>query len=126
MEESVHPWLFDGRFVNCCISHFGPLTSQVKFIGVIAQQLLLLPHHPTRPTPLPFMITHLLLVGTRSVVLKDPSTGLRYTPPANTQRTVAERIEAAKRVVLLTLDPSWIKDNGTRLEALLERIIAGG
>src|SRR5215469_10385698 len=33
-------------------------------LGVVAQQLLVLPFHPEHPTRLPFRTTHLLLAGT--------------------------------------------------------------
>jgi len=91
--------------------------------GVVAQQLLLLPFHPTKPTALPFRVTHLLLAGTRSSVVQS---GLRYSaPPQNRPRTVAERKENARRILQLAFDPSWAEKNQQRLDTLLARVISG-
>ncbi|TFK42369.1 Alpha/Beta hydrolase protein [Crucibulum laeve] len=88
--------------------------------GVITQQLLLLPHHPTAPTSLPFTVTHILLAGTRSVV--QPSAGLKLpVSAANKPRTLAERRENARRIVASLLDPRWVEENGQRFEYLFNR-----
>ncbi|KAJ7154300.1 Alpha/Beta hydrolase protein, partial [Mycena filopes] len=48
--------------------------------GVITQQLLFLPYHPERPTPLPFRVTHVLLAGSLCSVLRDERYGLPFNP----------------------------------------------
>ncbi|KAF8891232.1 Alpha/Beta hydrolase protein [Infundibulicybe gibba] len=85
--------------------------------GVVAQQMLLFPHHPTNPAPLPFRTTHLILAATRSVVIDG---GLRYTAPApNKPRTLAERMEVTRRIMRATFDPSWLEHNTQRFELFL-------
>jgi len=91
--------------------------------GVIAQQLLLLPYHNSRPTPLPFRTTHLILAGTRSVVQE---VGLGLTPASsNRPRTPAERREIARRVVASLFDPAFLETNGKRFEIIFDRTVAG-
>jgi hypothetical protein len=90
---------------------------------VVAQQLLVLPHHPERPTPLPFRTTHLFLVGTRSVVQE---VGINYSvPPTSKTRTIAEKQAMARKLIELALDPAWIEANGPRFEFLLRRVLSG-
>ncbi|KAK0496838.1 Alpha/Beta hydrolase protein [Armillaria luteobubalina] len=95
--------------------------------GVIAQQLLLLPFHPTEPAPIHFRCTHLFLAGTRSVVLRDHGLGLQYSkPPCNMTRTPAEKLEIAKRLIQATLDPVWLQENPSRFAVILKRTLTGG
>lgn len=95
----------------------------VNFIGVVAQQLLVLPHHPERPTPLPFKTTHLFLVGTRSVVQE---VGINYSvPPSSKPRTLSEKQAMVRKLIELALDPIWIEANGPRFEFLLRRALTG-
>jgi pimeloyl-ACP methyl ester carboxylesterase len=47
--------------------------------GVVVQQMLVLPYHPTDPAPLPFRPTHVILGSTRSVVLTNPQHGCIFS-----------------------------------------------
>lgn len=89
--------------------------------GVIAQQLLVLPFHPTSPVRLPFRTTHLFLVGTRCRVNQGP--GLPITAVPGKPRSVEERREGAKRVIAATLDPAWVEANGYRFNEILSRVV---
>ncbi|KAG6878976.1 hypothetical protein C0992_006111 [Termitomyces sp. T32_za158] len=83
--------------------------------GVVAQQLLVLPYHPTHPMQLEFRTTHLFLVATRSVV--EEGVGIDYKPPpTGAIKTLAERKAGARRIIESTFDPKWIAENGARLE----------
>ncbi|KAF5381111.1 hypothetical protein D9615_004137 [Tricholomella constricta] len=91
--------------------------------GVVAQQLLVLPHHPIQPTPLPFQTTHLFLIGTRSVV---QDVGIKYqAAPPSKPRSVAERKAVARRVIEMTFDSKWIEENGSRLNFICDRVFSG-
>ncbi|KAG6814595.1 hypothetical protein H0H92_000124 [Tricholoma furcatifolium] len=92
--------------------------------GVIAQQLLVLPYHPTNPLQLNFQTTHLFLVATRSVVQEGVGIGYKPPPPGTT-RTLAERIAGAKRVIEMAFDPKWIEENGPRFNAICESVFKG-
>jgi hypothetical protein len=99
--------------------------------GVIAQQLLILPHHPTNPTPLPFTVSHVLLMSTRSVVIEDPSVGLQYKtqvtsdPRLSRPSTNVEKLAVARRIIEATLDPEWLANNRMRFDELFRKAISG-
>ncbi|KAF5330449.1 hypothetical protein D9619_005421 [Psilocybe cf. subviscida] len=86
--------------------------------GVVAQQMLVLPFHPTHPVSLPCHISHLVLACTRSVVHAE--TGLKVAP-ASVTLTREERIAAARRIVGACLDPNWIEQNTARFEYVFRR-----
>ncbi|KAF9443345.1 alpha/beta-hydrolase [Macrolepiota fuliginosa MF-IS2] len=89
--------------------------------GVIAQQLLVLPYHPTKPTRLPFRTTHLFLIGTRCKV--HLGVGLPLTAVPGKPRSVEERREGARKVIAASLDPTWIEANSSRFEHLFGRVV---
>ncbi|KAF8643810.1 hypothetical protein AX16_008828 [Volvariella volvacea WC 439] len=97
--------------------------------GVVAQQVLFLPYHPTNPTPLPFRLTHLLLTGTMISVLKDLKRyGLKVnTSVPNTDKplTPEQKKELVRPTLESTFDPEWVKDpaNRERFSWWLERMI---
>lgn len=79
--------------------------------GVIIQQLLLLPHHPLRPTELPFRVTHILLTAT----MASPYFGLRLPAPPSRTASSEEKHAYMKRVVEgFFFDPDWVKDEANR------------
>ncbi|KAF9053072.1 Alpha/Beta hydrolase protein [Panaeolus papilionaceus] len=88
--------------------------------GVVAQQMLLLPYHATNPVPLTFDCTHLLLIGTRSIVHAEA--GLKVPPP-NANRTLQENLAIAKKVVESLYDPEWVQNNESRFNARVARSI---
>ncbi|KAL0577094.1 hypothetical protein V5O48_004886 [Marasmius crinis-equi] len=94
--------------------------------GVVLQQLLTLPYHPTNPTTIPFYPTHVLLAATRSMVLAAQH-GLQYKPaPGNaTTRTPAERRMIAIKILEQTFDPEWLELNRARFEYLCKRGATG-
>ncbi|KAK1234379.1 hypothetical protein PQX77_002417 [Marasmius sp. AFHP31] len=93
--------------------------------GVVLQQLLTLPYHPTNPAPIPFQITHVILATTRSEVLAQH--GLQYRPPAGNgaTRTPEEKRMMIVKLVGQTLDPEWIEKNRSRFEYLCKRAATG-
>ncbi|KAG6814596.1 hypothetical protein H0H92_000125 [Tricholoma furcatifolium] len=97
--------------------------------GVVAQQLLFLPHHPTRPVDLPFRISHVILAGTLCSPLKDRRYGLRINRDVpNAPLTKEQKREIARPTLESTFDPAWLKNpaNSSRLQWWLERMISGG
>ncbi|KAJ6531200.1 Alpha/Beta hydrolase protein [Mycena capillaripes] len=95
--------------------------------GVVAQQMLVLPYHPTDPTPLPFRPTHVILACTKAEVLQDSRFGLRTVEPDATKKppTNAERYENVRRTIESTVDPSWMKANGKHLDFMIQRVVSG-
>lgn len=93
-----------------------------RSIGVIAQQMLLLPYHDTKPITLPFRTTHLILAGTRSVV--QVNAGLQIAPlPPNANRTLEEKRAIAQKVVSSLVDPRWVESNPERFDFIFKRAI---
>ncbi|KAJ7492000.1 Alpha/Beta hydrolase protein [Mycena latifolia] len=92
--------------------------------GVVVQQMLILPYLRSHPTALPFRITHVLLAGTRSAVLRDPQHGLQIMP-TNAPRTPAEKKELVRRTLQSTFDPSWLHANPARFEHIFHSTLHG-
>lgn len=91
---------------------------------MVAQQLLVLPYHPTHPLQLGFRTTHLFLVATRSVA--QEGIGIDYkSSPIGAIKTLAERKAGARRIIESTFDPKWIAENGARLDVICERVFNG-
>ena len=91
-------------------------------LGVIAEQMLLLPCHTVKPTTISFRVTHLILACTRSIVTAN--SGLEINaPPANITRTPEEKIAIARNVVKSLLDPTWLEENREQFEKLFKRTI---
>ncbi|KAJ7172017.1 Alpha/Beta hydrolase protein [Mycena filopes] len=94
--------------------------------GVVLQQMLVLPYHPTDPVPLPFRPTHVILACTRPEVLRDPAHGLNTVPePPKNPPTIAERYENIRRTIAATVDPSWIKANGKHIDFMIQGVLTG-
>ncbi|KAI5893670.1 alpha/beta-hydrolase [Schizophyllum commune H4-8] len=74
--------------------------------GAVVQQLLLLPYHPVRPTPLPFEVKHVVLANTMGSV--PPM--LERQPPRGDPNTEEGRLKNAMQVVETIFDPEWIND----------------
>lgn len=84
--------------------------------------MLLFPYHTIKPAMIPFRVTHLILVGTRSVVTAN--TGLKINGPGpNIIRTPEEKMAIARKVVKSLVDPTWIEENSERFEALFKRTV---
>ncbi|KAK7467497.1 hypothetical protein VKT23_004551 [Stygiomarasmius scandens] len=100
--------------------------------GVVVQQLLVLPFHPSNPTPLPFNVSHVFLASTRSVVLdkqhrlQQLSLKVAIGNGANqsTIRTPSERRAIAKGILQTAFDPAWLQMHAGRFETVLERWIS--
>ncbi|KAF8205665.1 Alpha/Beta hydrolase protein [Mycena galopus ATCC 62051] len=95
--------------------------------GVVTQQLLFLPYHPERPTPLPFQVTHVLLAGSLCSPLRDPKYGLLIQPVPNGPLSQQEKLDLARPSLERAFDPAWVSDprNAARLDALLLTMISG-
>ncbi|KAF7363930.1 Haloacetate dehalogenase H-1 [Mycena sanguinolenta] len=93
--------------------------------GVVTQQLLLLPYHSERPTPLPFRITRVLLAGSLCSPLRDPRYGVLIPP--NRPLTQQEKLDFARASLERSFDPEWISNprNAERLDTLLPSRISG-
>jgi hypothetical protein len=101
----------------------------IFLIGAIVQQILLLPHHATNPTPPhPFTITHVFLTGTNTTPLrrKDIIQKLGSVSPPK-QMSKEGRKEIVRPFIEANLDKSWLADvkNRERFDVLLERFIIG-
>ena len=116
-------WILDGWYVYIESSvHLIFLLSEyiIYLLGVIAEQMLLLPYYTAKPASIPFRVTHLILAGTRSVVTADD--GLKVNaPPANATRRAEEKIAIARNVVKSLLDPIWVEENSEQFDRLFER-----
>ncbi|KAJ7940171.1 Alpha/Beta hydrolase protein [Mycena leptocephala] len=95
--------------------------------GVVTQQLLFLPYHPERPTPLPFRVTHVLLTGSLCSVLRDPRFGLPIQPLPDHPLTDGEKLDLARPTLERAFDPKWLShpQNAQRLDSLLATMIHG-
>ncbi|TCD70933.1 hypothetical protein EIP91_000839 [Steccherinum ochraceum] len=91
--------------------------------GVIAQQLLLLPFHPTRPSPLPFRVSHVILSGTMAqpIVVSPAMMKPRPAGPLTSQ----QKQELVREGVEASFDPEWVSDpkNKERLEWFIRRMV---
>lgn len=97
--------------------------------GVVTQELLLLPHHLSNPTVLPFRVTHALLTGTMATPIRDrqyglPIPGLKSSPEAS-RLTREQKIELARPVAELTFDPIWVRDHKERMDVWASRLVTG-
>lgn len=90
-----------------------------SLLGVIANQMLMLPYHTVKPASIPFRVAHLILAGTRLVVTANA--GLKTNVAANTTRTPEEKAAMARNIIRSLLDPTWIEENGERFERLFKR-----
>jgi hypothetical protein len=101
----------------------------IFLIGAIVQQILLLPHHATNPTPpYPFTITHAFLTNTFASPIRQKDVVQKYVSvPPPTLKTKEERKEIARPGLELCFDKGWLADvrNRERFDVLLERIIVG-
>ncbi|KAJ7578452.1 Alpha/Beta hydrolase protein [Mycena floridula] len=94
--------------------------------GVVLQQLLVLPCHPTNPVRLPFRVSHVFLTATRSIVLRPEHAGVQYSE-SDRPTTLAGIIASANRMLASAFDPQWLQENGPRFEALFLRLrVQGG
>ncbi|CAK5267772.1 unnamed protein product [Mycena citricolor] len=89
--------------------------------GVVAQQLLVF---PLQNLPLPFRVTHVFLISTRSVVLQEAQYGLQIRPTA-VPRTPAQRMELIRRTLEATFDPAWLGANPVRFENIVQATVHG-
>ncbi|KAF7322332.1 Hydrolase-4 domain-containing protein [Mycena chlorophos] len=95
--------------------------------GVVVQQLILLPYHPTEPTSLPFTATHVILAGSLCEPLRDKRFGLPPPPPAGTILSEQEKMDIAREMLSLSYDPAWLADPGNagRIQEMLGLMVAG-
>jgi len=95
--------------------------------GVVTQQLLFLPYHSERPTPLPFRVTHVVLAGSLCSQLRDPRYGLLLPPTPNRPLTQQEKLDIARASLERSFDPEWFADprNAERFDTLLPSMISG-
>jgi len=97
------------------------------FIGMVVQQLLLLPSHPSRPTPLPFRVKHTLLCATRCSYIDDKKYGTGYKPiPSGIVRSPEEKREVAKRLLAKSFDPAWLEHNASLFHGMVQNIGVSG
>ncbi|KDQ61139.1 hypothetical protein JAAARDRAFT_32143 [Jaapia argillacea MUCL 33604] len=97
--------------------------------GVVVQQLLFLPYHDARPTPLPFRVTHALLTGTFAYVIRDRRYGLplQQPPKGSGPMTIAQKREFVRPIINKLFDDNWVKhpDNQARVEWWLNHMASG-
>ncbi|KAJ7766748.1 Alpha/Beta hydrolase protein [Mycena metata] len=118
-----------GRDLAFLIGHLGwPDVAILGFSmgGVVLQEMLVLPYHPTNPAPLPFHPTHVILACTRAEVLRDPKYGLQTVPePLSRPPTNAERYERVRRTIAATVDPVWIENHGKHIDFIVQGVLSG-
>ncbi|RXW18980.1 hypothetical protein EST38_g6874 [Candolleomyces aberdarensis] len=96
-----------------------------------AQQLLVLPFHPSNPAALPFEVSHIFLTATLCEPQQDTSKSAKrfrsVPPPAKgRKRTFEETREFARPTTTATFDPKWVAENPDRFNCWLDRMTAGG
>ncbi|KAL4248876.1 polyketide transferase af380 family protein [Abortiporus biennis] len=98
--------------------------------GSITQQMITLPYHSTNPTPLPFVVTHVILAATMPCPLKKGSS--KYSikirpPPKDRSLTLKERREEIREFVANMFDPEWMNEerNSEAFEWHLNRMVTG-
>ena len=89
--------------------------------GAIVQQLVLLPFHPTKPTPIPFHVTHILLTGTFARAFQAPAA---MKPRPAGKLTAEQKLDLVREGVELSFDPDWVGDfkNRGRLNWFTKRM----
>ncbi|KAF7967315.1 hypothetical protein HWV62_34713 [Athelia sp. TMB] len=97
--------------------------------GVVTQELILLPYHPYKPTPLPFRVTHIFLTGTLATPLRDkryglPIAGFKRTPGAP-KLTLEEEMDLSRPLVEASFDPAWVKEHPARAEEWVKHMVVG-
>ncbi|KAJ7080342.1 Alpha/Beta hydrolase protein [Mycena belliarum] len=78
--------------------------------GAVAQELLFLPHHTERPTPLPFRVTHVLLTGSLCSALRDTRYGVHLPPVPDRPLSEQDKLDLARPALESMFDPKWIAD----------------
>lgn len=125
MVKVGHSWLLDGRCVlgDLHLTIHGPLSFDQ---GTIVQQLLLLPYHPSHPTPLPFQVTHVILAGTMAAPLTEFRYRLQFAAPKS-GLSLEEKKEVIRDNVEHFFTPAWVQDvrNAERLQWWLNRMVVG-
>ncbi|KAH8099517.1 Alpha/Beta hydrolase protein [Cristinia sonorae] len=91
--------------------------------GVITQQLLLLPFHPSHPMPLPFRVTHVLLTGTMATPIEVPALGTKSRPEG--KLTDQQKYDIVREGVEMSFDPEWVEalENKERLAWWIKRMV---
>jgi len=94
--------------------------------GLIAQQLLFLPHDSLTPVSLPFRVTHVILAGTFCSALRDERYRPHLAPPAP-GRSYQEKRQLVRASLEQSFDPTWVHDpaNAERFEWWIDRMAHG-
>lgn len=94
--------------------------------GIVVQSLLFLPFHRTNPTPLPFRVTHVVLVCTSFRPNPEPY-GLKLPKRPKGPLTPEIIRETVRLSLLPALDPEWFASEGNqkRIEELIDRAFIG-
>lgn len=90
--------------------------------GVIAQQLIFLPFHPTNPTSLPFRVTHLILAATMAEVVRVVG---KFPPVPKQKLTIEEKRELVAKYLPFQYDPLWVQQNPDRFSHKVEKGLHG-
>ena len=93
--------------------------------GMVTQQLLLLPYHPSQLTLLPFRVTHAILAATMASPIRDRRYGLRFGKKPDGPLTNEQKKELIRPLVESTFDPVWIRNNDQRAQWWLTRSTSG-
>ncbi|KAJ7805638.1 hypothetical protein B0H14DRAFT_2879475, partial [Mycena olivaceomarginata] len=124
-------WGLSARDLAFLIGHLE--WKEAAFFGVVTQQMLVLPYHPTDPTHLPFRRpTHVILGSTRAEVLRDPPIRVftlaaprspAFRPPPRKPPDQRPAIRELRRTIESTVDPTWMKTNGKHLDFMIQRVL---
>jgi hypothetical protein len=101
------------------------VSDNVCFLGMVTQQLLLLPYHRSEPTPLPFCVAHVILAATMASPIRDRRYGLHFSKRPDGPLTEDQKKELIRPVVESTFDPVWLRNNDHRAQWWLTTSASG-
>ncbi|KIJ17000.1 hypothetical protein PAXINDRAFT_132068 [Paxillus involutus ATCC 200175] len=95
--------------------------------GVIVQQLLFLPYHPTDPTCLHFQVTHVILAATLHAPIRDSRYGLKFPRRPGGPLSLEQRTQIIYQTMSYDFDPEWFADKAhqPRIKQLIRRGLVG-
>ncbi|KIK94289.1 hypothetical protein PAXRUDRAFT_828151 [Paxillus rubicundulus Ve08.2h10] len=95
--------------------------------GVIVQQLLFLPYHPTDPNCLPFQVTHVILAATLHAPIKDARHGLKFPRRPSGPLSLEQMTQIIHQTMSYDFDPEWFSDEAhqPRIKQLVRRGLIG-
>ncbi|EIW80181.1 alpha beta-hydrolase [Coniophora puteana RWD-64-598 SS2] len=95
--------------------------------GIVAQQLLFLPYHPTQPTPLPFTVSHVVFAASLPRPIRNEKFGVKFPPKPLSKLTQEQRAFLVRASMYADFDDAFWDDpaNEKRIDELVARGLKG-